>query len=182
MFRNLLFKSLGFSCKPGLICSRVISEYLCTGYLLSLFIYDLWKWDWTLLSVRDLWILFHLCPVYARWKSSIEELLNDFTFILWFYWFLQLYYLFMVHFTEYLDIWQPLNMSSVLMDLSISNFEAVLVSRDVSRDFSTARNFCLSGKKWLFIALEKILACEPEKPRTAFPCPFCLRYTDCTYF
>ncbi|NXP73581.1 THYG protein, partial [Ramphastos sulfuratus] len=47
--------------------------------------------------------------------------------------------------SEYLDIWQPLNMSSVLMDLSISNFEAVHVSRDVSSDFSTARDFCLSA-------------------------------------
>ncbi|XP_054023137.1 thyroglobulin [Dryobates pubescens] len=47
--------------------------------------------------------------------------------------------------SEYLDIWQPLNMSSVLMDPSISNFEAVHVSRDVSRDFSTARGFCLSA-------------------------------------
>ncbi|NWV22291.1 THYG protein, partial [Origma solitaria] len=47
--------------------------------------------------------------------------------------------------SEYLDAWQPLNMSSVLMDSSISNFEAVHVSRDISNDFSTARDFCLSA-------------------------------------
>uniref|UniRef100_A0A8C3JGU4 Thyroglobulin n=1 Tax=Calidris pygmaea TaxID=425635 RepID=A0A8C3JGU4_9CHAR len=46
---------------------------------------------------------------------------------------------------EYLDIWQPLNMSSVLMDSSISKFEVVQVSRDISNDFSTARDFCLSA-------------------------------------
>ncbi|PKU39362.1 thyroglobulin [Limosa lapponica baueri] len=46
---------------------------------------------------------------------------------------------------EYLDIWQPLNVSSVLMDSSISNFEVVQVSRDISNDFSTARDFCLSA-------------------------------------
>ncbi|NWV67698.1 THYG protein, partial [Malurus elegans] len=47
--------------------------------------------------------------------------------------------------SEYLDAWQPLNMSSVLMDSSISDFEVVHVSRDISNDFSTARDFCLSA-------------------------------------
>ncbi|XP_009575243.1 PREDICTED: thyroglobulin-like, partial [Fulmarus glacialis] len=47
--------------------------------------------------------------------------------------------------SEYLDIWQPLNVSSVLMDSSISNFEVVQVSRDISNDFFTARDFCLSA-------------------------------------
>uniref|UniRef100_A0A8C0EQJ8 Thyroglobulin n=1 Tax=Bubo bubo TaxID=30461 RepID=A0A8C0EQJ8_BUBBB len=47
--------------------------------------------------------------------------------------------------SEYLDKWQPLNVSSVLMDSSISNFEVVHVSRDISNDFSTARDFCLSA-------------------------------------
>ncbi|XP_068253091.1 thyroglobulin [Nyctibius grandis] len=47
--------------------------------------------------------------------------------------------------SDYLDIWQPLNVSSVLMDSSISNFEVVQVSRDISNDFSTARDFCLSA-------------------------------------
>ncbi|NXK87325.1 THYG protein, partial [Formicarius rufipectus] len=46
--------------------------------------------------------------------------------------------------SDSLDIWQPLNMSSVLMDSSISDFEVVQVSRDISNDFSTARDFCLS--------------------------------------
>ncbi|XP_027567838.2 thyroglobulin [Pipra filicauda] len=46
---------------------------------------------------------------------------------------------------ELLDVWQPLNMSSVLVDSSISNFEVVQVSRDISNDFSTARDFCLSA-------------------------------------
>uniref|UniRef100_A0A8C0AVV4 Thyroglobulin n=1 Tax=Buteo japonicus TaxID=224669 RepID=A0A8C0AVV4_9AVES len=46
---------------------------------------------------------------------------------------------------SYLDIWQPLNVSSVLMDSSISNFEVVQISRDISNDFSTARDFCLSA-------------------------------------
>ncbi|NXE89600.1 THYG protein, partial [Menura novaehollandiae] len=45
----------------------------------------------------------------------------------------------------YLDAWQPLNVSSVLMDSSISNFEVAHVSRDISNDFSTAREFCLSA-------------------------------------
>ncbi|NXM74747.1 THYG protein, partial [Serilophus lunatus] len=47
--------------------------------------------------------------------------------------------------SDYLDVWQPLNMSSVLMDSSISYFEVVQVSRDISNDFSTARDFCLSA-------------------------------------
>ncbi|KAF1528176.1 Thyroglobulin, partial [Eudyptula minor] len=47
--------------------------------------------------------------------------------------------------SEYLDIWQPLNVSSVIMDSSISNFEVVQVSRDISNGFSTARDFCLSA-------------------------------------
>lgn len=68
----------------------------------------------------------------------------------------------MVHFTEYMDAWQPLNVSSVLLDSSISHFEVVHVSRDISNDFSTARDFCLSGKEWSFTALQKILTSEPE--------------------
>ncbi|NXI36813.1 THYG protein, partial [Galbula dea] len=47
--------------------------------------------------------------------------------------------------SENLDMWQPLNVSSVLMDSSISSFEVVQVSRDISNDFSTARGFCLSA-------------------------------------
>uniref|UniRef100_A0A8C3DMA2 Thyroglobulin n=1 Tax=Corvus moneduloides TaxID=1196302 RepID=A0A8C3DMA2_CORMO len=47
--------------------------------------------------------------------------------------------------SEYVDAWQPLNVSSVLMDSSISNFEVMHVSRDISNDFSTARDFCLSA-------------------------------------
>ncbi|NWX21348.1 THYG protein, partial [Aegotheles bennettii] len=47
--------------------------------------------------------------------------------------------------SESSEIWQPLNVSSVLMDSSISNFEVVQVSRDISNDFSTARDFCLSA-------------------------------------
>ncbi|OXB74632.1 UNVERIFIED_CONTAM: hypothetical protein H355_010158 [Colinus virginianus] len=46
--------------------------------------------------------------------------------------------------SEYLDIWQPLNVTSVLMDSTISNFEAVHVSRDISNDFATAEDYCLS--------------------------------------
>ncbi|KAM6126150.1 LOW QUALITY PROTEIN: thyroglobulin [Pterocles gutturalis] len=46
---------------------------------------------------------------------------------------------------EYLHIWQSLNVSSVLMDSSISNFEVVQISKDISNDFSTARDFCLSA-------------------------------------
>uniref|UniRef100_A0A8C0UVA3 Thyroglobulin n=1 Tax=Cyanistes caeruleus TaxID=156563 RepID=A0A8C0UVA3_CYACU len=46
---------------------------------------------------------------------------------------------------KYVDAWQPLSVSSVLMDSSISNFEVVHVSRDISNDFSTARDFCLSA-------------------------------------
>ncbi|KAK2513360.1 Tg [Columba livia] len=47
--------------------------------------------------------------------------------------------------SDYLDKWQPLNVSSVLLDSSISNFEVVQVSRDISNDFSTAREICLSA-------------------------------------
>uniref|UniRef100_A0A803VL40 Thyroglobulin n=1 Tax=Ficedula albicollis TaxID=59894 RepID=A0A803VL40_FICAL len=47
--------------------------------------------------------------------------------------------------SEYVDAWQPLNMSSVLMDSSISNFEVMHVSRDISDYLSTARDFCLSA-------------------------------------
>uniref|UniRef100_A0A8C9UCT9 Thyroglobulin n=1 Tax=Serinus canaria TaxID=9135 RepID=A0A8C9UCT9_SERCA len=46
---------------------------------------------------------------------------------------------------EYMDAWQPLNVSSVLLDSAISYFEVVHVSRDISNDFSTARDFCLSA-------------------------------------
>ncbi|NWI88308.1 THYG protein, partial [Pitta sordida] len=49
--------------------------------------------------------------------------------------------------SDRLDTWLPLNVSSVLLDSSISYFEVVEVSRDISNDFSTARDFCLSGKK-----------------------------------
>ncbi|XP_056186796.1 thyroglobulin [Falco biarmicus] len=47
--------------------------------------------------------------------------------------------------SEYLDTWQPLNMSSVFMDSSISDFEVAQISRDIANDFSTAKNFCLSA-------------------------------------
>ncbi|NXW95018.1 THYG protein, partial [Alopecoenas beccarii] len=47
--------------------------------------------------------------------------------------------------SEFLDKWQPLNVSSVLLDSSISNFEVVQVSRDISNDLATARDFCLSA-------------------------------------
>ncbi|NWU90334.1 THYG protein, partial [Upupa epops] len=47
--------------------------------------------------------------------------------------------------SEYLDTWQPLSVSSVLMDSSISDFEVMQVSRDISNDFSTATDFCLSA-------------------------------------
>ncbi|NXI58262.1 THYG protein, partial [Chloroceryle aenea] len=47
--------------------------------------------------------------------------------------------------SEYMGIWQPLNVSSVLLDPSISNFEVMQVSRDISNDFSAARDFCLSA-------------------------------------
>ncbi|NWY65817.1 THYG protein, partial [Erithacus rubecula] len=47
--------------------------------------------------------------------------------------------------SEYMDSWQLLNVSSVLMDSSISNFEVVHVSRDISDYLSTARDFCLSA-------------------------------------
>lgn len=53
----------------------------------------------------------------------------------------------MIHFTEYLDTWQPLNVSSVLVDSTISNFEAVHVNREISNGFANAKDYCLSGKK-----------------------------------
>lgn len=80
----------------------------------------------------------------------------------------------MVGFTEYVDAWQPLNVSSVLMDSSISSFEVVHVSRDISNYFSTARDYCLSGKK--FTAVQEILTCEPENQEQFSH--FWHRYTD----
>ncbi|NXO00111.1 THYG protein, partial [Rhinopomastus cyanomelas] len=47
--------------------------------------------------------------------------------------------------SDYLDAWQSLSESSVLMDSSISDFEVVQVSRDISNDFSIATDFCLSA-------------------------------------
>uniref|UniRef100_A0A669P5Y5 Thyroglobulin n=1 Tax=Phasianus colchicus TaxID=9054 RepID=A0A669P5Y5_PHACC len=47
--------------------------------------------------------------------------------------------------SEYLDTWQPLNVSSVLVDSTISNFEAVHVSREISNGFATAKDYCLSA-------------------------------------
>uniref|UniRef100_A0A8C9G4S1 Thyroglobulin n=1 Tax=Pavo cristatus TaxID=9049 RepID=A0A8C9G4S1_PAVCR len=46
---------------------------------------------------------------------------------------------------KYLDTWQSLNVSSVLVDSTISNFEAVHVSREISNDFATAQDYCLSA-------------------------------------
>lgn len=63
----------------------------------------------------------------------------------------------MIHFTEYLDTWQPLNVSSVLVDSTISNFEAVHVSREISNGFANAKDYCLSGKKF-----QSMLAYENE--------------------
>uniref|UniRef100_A0A8C2TCI6 Thyroglobulin n=1 Tax=Coturnix japonica TaxID=93934 RepID=A0A8C2TCI6_COTJA len=45
---------------------------------------------------------------------------------------------------KYLDTWQPINVSSVLVDSTISNFEAIHVSREISNDFTTAKDYCLS--------------------------------------
>ncbi|XP_052559967.1 thyroglobulin isoform X1 [Tympanuchus pallidicinctus] len=47
--------------------------------------------------------------------------------------------------SEYLDTWQPLNVSSVLVDSTVSNFEAVHVSREISNGFATAKDYCLSA-------------------------------------
>ncbi|KFP92185.1 Thyroglobulin, partial [Apaloderma vittatum] len=78
---------------------------------------------------------------------------------------------------EYLDIWQSLNVSSVLMDSSISNFEVVHVSRDISNDFSTARDFCLSACSKNQSCTTVTLEIQPSEIR-------CLLYPDtqiCTY-
>lgn len=72
----------------------------------------------------------------------------------------------MIHFTEYLDTWQPLNVSSVLVDSTISNFEAVHVSREISNGFATAKDYCLSGKKCFSITFQSMLACENETSGT----------------
>ncbi|XP_064363961.1 thyroglobulin [Dromaius novaehollandiae] len=79
--------------------------------------------------------------------------------------------------SEYLDIWQPLDVSSVLMDSSISNFEAVQVSRDISNDFSTARDFCLSACSKNELCAVVSLEIQPSAIR-------CLFYPDtqiCTH-
>ncbi|KFP33917.1 Thyroglobulin, partial [Colius striatus] len=78
---------------------------------------------------------------------------------------------------EYLDIWQPLNTSSVLLDSSISNFEVVQVSRDISNDFSTARDFCLSACSNNQSCIVVTLEIQPSEIR-------CLFYPDtqiCTH-
>ncbi|NXJ93609.1 THYG protein, partial [Corythaixoides concolor] len=79
--------------------------------------------------------------------------------------------------SEYSDIWKPLNVSSILMDSSISNFEVVHVSRDVSNDFSTAREFCLSACSKNQSCTVVTLEIQPSAIR-------CLFYPDtqiCTY-
>ncbi|NXA51784.1 THYG protein, partial [Nothocercus julius] len=79
--------------------------------------------------------------------------------------------------SEYLDIWQPLDVSYVLLDSSISNFEAVQVSRDLSNDFSTARDFCLSACSKNQSCIVVTLEIQPSAIR-------CLFYPDtqiCTY-
>ncbi|NXE23042.1 THYG protein, partial [Ardeotis kori] len=78
---------------------------------------------------------------------------------------------------EYSDIWQPLNMSSVLLDSSISNFEVVQVSRDISNDFSTARDICLSACSKNQLCTVVTLEIQPSAIR-------CLLYPDtqiCTH-
>ncbi|NWH62545.1 THYG protein, partial [Geococcyx californianus] len=78
---------------------------------------------------------------------------------------------------EYSDIWQPLNVSSVLLDSSISDFEVVQVSRDISNDFSTARNFCLSACSKNQSCIVVTLEIQPSAIR-------CLFYPDtqiCTH-
>ncbi|NXJ82569.1 THYG protein, partial [Trogon melanurus] len=79
--------------------------------------------------------------------------------------------------SEYLDIWQSLNVSSVLVDSSISNFEVVHVSRDISNDFSTAKDFCLSACSKHQSCTTVTLEIQPSEIR-------CLLYPDtqiCTY-
>ncbi|NXP49491.1 THYG protein, partial [Heliornis fulica] len=78
---------------------------------------------------------------------------------------------------EYSDIWQPLNVSSVLMDSSISVFEVVQVSREISSDFSTARDFCLSACSKNQSCTVVTLEIQPSEVR-------CLFYPDtqiCTH-
>ncbi|NWS70344.1 THYG protein, partial [Crotophaga sulcirostris] len=78
---------------------------------------------------------------------------------------------------EYSDIWQPLNLSSVLLDSSISDFEVVQVSRDISNDFSTARDFCLSACSRNQSCMVVTLEIQPSAIR-------CLFYPDtqiCTH-
>ncbi|NXA15845.1 THYG protein, partial [Sapayoa aenigma] len=70
--------------------------------------------------------------------------------------------------SEYLDVWQPLNMSSVLMDSSISYFEVVQVSRDISNDFSTARDFCLSACSKNQSCMVVTLEIQPSAIRCVF--------------
>ncbi|NXU53207.1 THYG protein, partial [Turnix velox] len=69
---------------------------------------------------------------------------------------------------EYLDTWQPLNVSSVLVDPSISNFEVVQVSRDISNDFSTAREFCLSACSKNQSCIVVTLEIQPSEIRCLF--------------
>ncbi|KFR16272.1 Thyroglobulin, partial [Opisthocomus hoazin] len=78
---------------------------------------------------------------------------------------------------EYSDVWQRLNVSSVLMDSSILNFEVVHVSRDISNDFSTARDFCLFACSKNQSCMVVTLEIQPSATR-------CLFYPDtqiCTH-
>ncbi|XP_005517435.1 PREDICTED: thyroglobulin [Pseudopodoces humilis] len=70
--------------------------------------------------------------------------------------------------SEYVDAWQPLNVSSVLMDSSVSNFEVVHVSRDISNDFSTARDFCLSACSKNQSCIVVTLEIQPSAVRCIF--------------
>uniref|UniRef100_A0A8B9DRB8 Thyroglobulin n=1 Tax=Anser cygnoides TaxID=8845 RepID=A0A8B9DRB8_ANSCY len=69
---------------------------------------------------------------------------------------------------KYLDIWQSLNATSVLMDSSISNFEVVQVSRDISNDFATAKDFCLSACSKNQTCTVVTLEIEPSAIRCLF--------------
>ncbi|XP_062987405.1 thyroglobulin [Elgaria multicarinata webbii] len=61
-----------------------------------------------------------------------------------------------------LDKWQRVDSTSVLIDPSISKFDILHVSRDVSNDFATIRDFCLSvcskDKSCLVTTLEEQLS------------------------
>ncbi|XP_066479365.1 thyroglobulin [Tiliqua scincoides] len=67
-----------------------------------------------------------------------------------------------------LDKWQPVDVTSVFIDVSISKFDVLHISRDVSNDFSAVRDFCLSVCSKDKFCLVTTLETQPLATRCMF--------------